>query len=135
MRSLLLFIALSFTLIAEASPKKRQPANRFPTRAYTIACRGEEADNLIALVRVTLDTKDRTTGLASATAYIREAKGYRVAELHGRFTKVANEELVLTLRQGFGAPFEFLLDPAKESTVPGFAEKQSCEVTGKMESL
>lgn len=139
MRFAFVLLALTLAFSAEAANKrqpanKRNPANRFPTKVYTIACRGEEADNVIAVIRVSLDLKDSGSGLASGTAYLREGRGYRVATLSGRYNKVAGAEVVLTMKEGFGPPYDFLLDPVRESSIPGFQEKQNCEITGQMDS-
>lgn len=133
MRAIL--VVLLFSLSAEAAPKnERKPANRMPTKVFTLACRGEDSDTAIALVRVTLDVKDPANGLAAGTFYVREPKGYRAATVNGRYTRVGKDDVVLTLREGFSASYEIFLDPGKESSVPSLTEKQSCEVTGTIES-
>jgi hypothetical protein len=133
----ILLVLAALLVSAEAAPRKRQPANRFqqhPAKVYTLACRGEDSDNAIALVRVVPDAKDPAGGAASGTVYLRETKGFRTASVSGRYLRVGKDEEVLALRDDGGAPYEIFLDPAKESSLPGLADKQPCEVTGELES-
>ena len=151
MRFLTLILALSVILPAEAGAKAkkteaaakekakvgRKIANKMPSRVLTFVCRsGEgEPENVIALTHMSIGLHDPNVGAFSSSIYVRTEKGYLPKTITGTYTTVPNGFVLRTKYQGLTGEFTLIhVHPAEKTNLPGLSEKQSCEVTGQLES-
>jgi hypothetical protein len=149
MRFLALFFALSVMMPAEAGAagKKtvakekgkvsRKIANKMPSRVLTFVCRsGEgEPENVVALTHMSIGLHDPNVGAFSSSIYVRNEKGYLPKTITGTYTTVPNGYVLRTKYQGLTGEFTLIhVHPAEKTILPGLSEKQTCEVTGQLES-
>lgn len=149
MRILALVLALTVILPAEAGAAKngaakdkgkvsRKIANKMPSRVLTFVCRATEGDpeSVIGLTHMSVGLHDANTGAFSSSVYLRTEKGYLPKTITGTYTTVPSGYVFRTKWQGILGEFTMIhIHPAEKTIFPGMTDKQSCEVTGQLESL
>lgn len=132
-------LALALPLPLQAKKKDRKPAGKMPSRVVTLVCRQDDQgpDSAVGLARLTVDLRDSNRGNFGLTIYLRNEQGYDTKTLHGSYTTVPGG-YVLRARWN-GLPDRTLVDihahSEEKTSLPGFAEKQGCGITGELESL
>lgn len=124
-------------LSAARAKAARKIANKMPSRVLTYVCRASdgEPESVIALTHMSISLNDANTGAFSSSIYLRTEKGYLPRTITGTYTTVPNGFILRTKWQGiFGEYTMIHIHPAEKTAFPGVSEKQSCEVTGQLES-
>lgn len=115
----------------------RKIANKMPSRVFTFVCRSAEGEpeNVVGLTHMSIALHDINTGAFSSSIYLRTEKSYQPSTITGTYTTVPNGFVLRTKWQGASGEYTMIhVHPAEKTTFPGMAEKQSCEVTGQLES-
>lgn len=121
----------------EKAKLSRKIANKMPSRVLTFLCRESEGEpeNVIALTHMSIGLHDANTGAFSSSIYVRTEKGYLPKSITGTYTTVPNGFVLRTKWSGMLGEYTMIhVHPAEKTSFPGVSNKQSCEVTGQLES-
>jgi hypothetical protein len=121
---------------SKAQKINRETASKMPSRVLSFLCREspDSSEGAIGMAHMSIDLRDSTLGAFSMSLYLRSPDGYQARTLSGTYTTVPGGFIFRTRWQGPSSNFVLIhLHPGDKTLFPGLP-KQSCELSGQLES-